>query len=194
MNIYYVYAYLRESDNTPYYVGKGKGDRAFNKNHNVSVPNNKNKIIFIAERLSNEEACLLEQETIQHYGRKDTGTGILHNRTDGGEGSPGCKHSPDTIEKRRNSNTKPRPSMQGRKYSSEHQGAISRGNTGKRKSNTENMKGAKSEAHRKNISLGKRGKKLATVECPHCGKIGGRGNMMRYHFDACKSRPRPETS
>ena len=25
-----------------------------------------------------------------------------------------------------------------------------------------------------------------TIECPHCGKVGGAGNMKRYHFDFCK--------
>lgn len=25
-----------------------------------------------------------------------------------------------------------------------------------------------------------------TTTCPHCGKTGGAGNMMRYHFDNCK--------
>lgn len=25
-------------------------------------------------------------------------------------------------------------------------------------------------------------------ECPHCGKIGGGGNMIRYHYDNCKQR------
>ena len=26
------------------------------------------------------------------------------------------------------------------------------------------------------------------IECPHCGKIGGKTNMKRYHFDNCKSK------
>ena len=27
------------------------------------------------------------------------------------------------------------------------------------------------------------------VECPHCGKIGNRGAMKRWHFDNCKKKP-----
>ena len=29
--------------------------------------------------------------------------------------------------------------------------------------------------------------KRKVVECPHCGKSGGGGNMKRYHFDNCKA-------
>jgi hypothetical protein len=50
--------------------------------------------------------------------------------------------------------------MQGRQWSPEHCAAISRGLKGHKKVNTDNMKGAKSETHSKNISLGKRGKNL----------------------------------
>jgi group I intron endonuclease len=30
--------------------------------------------------------------------------------------------------------------------------------------------------------------KREIVECPHCGKTGGGGNMRRYHFEKCKSK------
>lgn len=36
------------------------------------------------------------------------------------------------------------------------------------------------------ISLGSKGKKMATVTCPICNLTGGRGNMSRYHFENCK--------
>jgi hypothetical protein len=50
------------------------------------MPNNHNNIIFIETGLTEQQALNLEIELIKHYGRKDLNTGILHNRTDGGEG------------------------------------------------------------------------------------------------------------
>lgn len=85
---FYVYLYLRE-DGTPYYVGKGKNTRAWEK-HNVNVPKDNHRIQFIATKLFEEEAFILEIRLIQIYGRKDNGTGVLRNITDGGEGTAGC--------------------------------------------------------------------------------------------------------
>ena len=83
---YYTYAYLRE-DGTPYYIGKGKCDRIYSKNRKNKPPKDKSRIIYLKQNLTEEEAFKHEIYMIAVFGRKDLGTGILHNKTDGGEGS-----------------------------------------------------------------------------------------------------------
>jgi hypothetical protein len=103
MNIYYVYAYLRESDNTPYYIGKGKDRRAYNRSRSCPVPKDKSRIVFLAKNLTEQSALDLEVDLIRFYGRKDIGTGILRNMTNGGDGTSGYvspwkgKHRPEAV-------------------------------------------------------------------------------------------------
>jgi len=86
-NRFYTYAYLRE-DRTPYYIGKGSNDRAFNSNRRLPVPKDKNRILFLKQNLTEEEAFKHEKYMIDVLGRKDLGTGILRNLTDGGDSPP----------------------------------------------------------------------------------------------------------
>lgn len=84
---YYVYAYLRKSDNTPYYIGKGTGYRINQKSGHPFLPAPERRV-KLAENLTEQAAFDLEIELISKYGRKkyDEG-GILYNTTLGGEGA-----------------------------------------------------------------------------------------------------------
>jgi len=79
---YYTYLWLRD-DGTPYYVGKGTWRRA----HRRGAPPEHR--ILMQEHPSESDAFAVEVFFIVYYGRKDNGTGILRNRTDGGEGVSG---------------------------------------------------------------------------------------------------------
>ena len=92
---YYTYAYLRE-DGTPVYIGKGKGNRIHNKGSHRYFPPPERRI-FLKTGLTNEESQRHEIYMIHVLGRKDKGTGILRNLTDGGEGVSGRKNPPETI-------------------------------------------------------------------------------------------------
>ena len=97
MFVFYVYAYLRK-DGSPYYIGKGKDGRAYDiKTHVIRPPKDKNRIVFLETGLSNVGALALERRMIRWYGRKDNGTGVLRNLTDGGEGA--CNPSEATRQK-----------------------------------------------------------------------------------------------
>ena len=84
-NRFYTYAYLRE-DRTPYYIGKGQGKRRYQTDGKPCSKPPKDRIIFLKQNLTEEEAFKHEIYMIAVFGRKDLGTGILHNRSDGGEG------------------------------------------------------------------------------------------------------------
>lgn len=124
MSIYYIYAYLR-LDGTPYYIGKGKGERAYQKqNHKVSVPKNKSQIIIMENNLTEVGALALERFYIRWYGRKNNGTGILRNLTDGGEGVSGLVLSEESRNKISSGN-------KGKKQTAEAKEKISKSKKGK---------------------------------------------------------------
>jgi hypothetical protein len=103
---FYAYLYLRE-DGTPYYAGKGSGERAFNKRqHRVSVPSDKSHILIFPQK-SEADAFNMEITLIRRFGRVDLGTGCLLNLTNGGQGYTGhfgFKKSQETLRRMRDVN------------------------------------------------------------------------------------------
>ena len=96
---FYTYAYLRE-DRTPYYIGKGQTQRLYQKGGKpCGVPKDKSRIIKLKQNLTEEEAFRHEVYMIAVFGRKNLGTGILYNRTNGGDGASGNIHTEETKRK-----------------------------------------------------------------------------------------------
>jgi hypothetical protein len=128
---HYTYAYLRE-DRTPYYIGKGKGYRAFIKGKaEIRPPKDESRIIFLKQNLTEEEAFKHETYMIAVLGRKDLGTGILRNKTDGGEGSSGAIRSEETRKILSEKNKGKNHPFYGKKHSEETRRKNSEANKGK---------------------------------------------------------------
>ena len=63
--MFYVYQYLRENG-TPYYIGKGSGNRAWKKwsKKDVKPPKDASRIVIVEDNLSEDDAFRLECELI----------------------------------------------------------------------------------------------------------------------------------
>jgi hypothetical protein len=171
--IYYTYAWLRE-DKTPYYIGKGKKNRAWRKG---SPP--EERVLILKEGLCEEDAFKHEVYMIFVLGRKDKGRGILRNLTDGGEGCAG-HHWEHTEEWR----AKVRVSMLGKNkgkiHSVETRQKFSEAHKGKRHSADQRQKisnslkgikrGVRSEEHRRKLGEAHKGKSLSKEAREKIGK------------------------
>ena len=141
MRKFYTYAYLR-ADRTPYYIGKGCSNRCREtKGRAFKPPKDRSRILILKSNLTEEEALKHEVYMIAVFGRKDIGTGILHNHTDGGDGPRNFSPEVRAVMSAKASRpcTKERASniskaLKGRRRSPTECLAISKGLKGKKKS------------------------------------------------------------
>jgi hypothetical protein len=114
MNEFYVYVLFRPWDGSPFYVGKGKGQRwslhekLGDKHYNSRMANIVRKAnrlgleipkVKIRTDLTELEAFKIEMVFIGAIGRADKGLGPLINLTDGGDGPSGLVFSKEAIAK-----------------------------------------------------------------------------------------------
>ena len=85
-----VYGFYRKNW-TPYYIGKGRPGRPYQKGGRPCVGPPRERILILYKNMTEKEAFKKEEELIRRYGRKDLDpeNGLLHNRTFGGEGVSG---------------------------------------------------------------------------------------------------------
>lgn len=93
---FYVYIHFRNDDGLPFYVGKGRANRAWRTDGrsvqwNRIVAKHGLRVEILKSNLSEVDAFALEKSTIFTLGR-----GFLCNHTDGGEGVAGWEPSNET--------------------------------------------------------------------------------------------------
>lgn len=182
---YYVYILIDPRNGEPFYVGKGKDDRAhthskryekYNKLKDgiikkISEEGLEVVVLIKDQNLEEKDALILEQQPIKEIGRRDLGLGPLANMTDGGDGCLGYKMDAEKRKEWRQNRIesgvyeKIAKALKGSRKSDETKHQMSIAATGRKVSDQTRKKMSilaqkpKSETHRINISNAKMGSK-----------------------------------
>ena len=212
--MFYVYQHVRLDTNEVFYVGKGTKDRAWSKhNRNQYWHNIVQKTDFkveILNRFSDEgDAYRLEESLIKSLSP-------IANFAPGGIGGDTFNGLPEERKRqirlvmrehaldpnggvakaaklRRGKTKDTDPGL--RRMANSHSKAFSgEGNPmfgeshwyAKTKKEADEIKRKISESLKQTYQDNPR--KYERVKCPHCGKVGGKPGMTRYHFNNCKEK------
>ena len=117
MNVFYVYVYIDPRDGVPFYIGKGRDNRAYvhltasamqtgldkgwffyRKLRKLLASGTSPEIRFLCKELTEDQSFYWETFFIIALGRRDIKTGCLCNHTNGGDGPShkGHQHSEET--------------------------------------------------------------------------------------------------
>jgi len=178
--MFYVYILRRPDNGAPFYVGKGKGNRlqrCLEKSKNAILRGTVCKIIaagstpireVVLRCVDENEAFAEERRLVLLYGRRNNGTGILANMTDGGEGPAGRRHTEEAKIKNRDAHI-------GRRLTEEHKRKIGAAGKGR----------AVSEETRRRQSLALTGRKMPPPTQEAREKIS-KAHRGRKHTEAAR--------
>ena len=218
---FYVYHHIRPDTGQVFYVGKGIGRRAFDRGerrgqfwHRVVKKAGGVSVEIVAQKLTEDEAFLLEKQNIAAFRKQRV---RLCNLTDGGDGASGLKrtsawkrmmskvHSGKVVSEEVRLKISESVKASGFVHTDEMLKKMSKASKGQKRSlgykrteewktqqrirssgNKSRLGQTRSEEERAKSSASLSGRIQTKIECPHCGKIGGNA-MRRWHFDNCKS-------
>lgn len=159
-----------------------------------------------------QEIILLESQLLESLNAKDDLMSFNQHNGDGKFTRTGVTASEETRKKQSNSikgdkhpnKGKPGPNL-GKKATEETRKKQSEAKIGKKRppfkpetrekigaakrgENHPNFGKPLSDEHKLKLREHFIGKPKPLVTCPHCGKVGGGGSMVRHHFDNCKQK------